>query len=74
MKSYLAWIKKTLAAGIGFIIVWLASFSGSVPSIIPSRYVPAFTLAVGLAGTYMVWKLNNGAKPVPDKVEAIPNP
>ena len=64
MKAYLAWIKKTLAAGIGFAIVWLASFSGSVPSIIPPKYVPAFTLLIGLAGTYSVWKLKNGEKPV----------
>lgn len=71
MKSYLAWIKKSLAAGIGFTLVWLASFTGSVPSIIPPKYVPAFTLLIGLASTYSVWKLNNGTKPVTESTPEV---
>ena len=67
MKAYLKWAKKTLGAGIAFLIVWLSSLtSATVPSVIPPRYLPPFMLLVGLAGTYSVWKLANGPKPVTD--------
>lgn len=64
MKAYLKWLKKTIGAGFGFLIVWLSSLtSATIPTVIPPRYLPPFMLLVGLAGTYSVWKLSNGPKP-----------
>lgn len=67
MKAYLVWAKKTVGAGIAFIIVWLSTLTtATVPEWVPIRYLPVFTLLMGLAGTYTVWKLENGPKPTPD--------
>lgn len=66
MKAYLVWAKKTVGAGIAFTVVWLSTLtSATVPDWIPVKYLPAVTLLIGLAGTYTVWKAENGPKPLP---------
>jgi hypothetical protein len=66
MKAYLAWAKKTVGAGIAFTVLWLSTLTtATIPSWVPVKYLPVVTLLVGLAGTYSVWKLENGPKPTP---------
>lgn len=64
MKAYLDWAKKTVGAGIAFTVLWLSTLTPStIPEWVPTKYLPVFTLLVGVVGTYSVWKLENGPKP-----------
>ena len=74
MKAKFLYIKKTLAAGIGFAVVFLSTFDPADNSLIPEQYIKWVTLAVGLSATYTVWKLNNGPKPPSTSLEAPSQP